>query len=278
MTTGLRASHRDPAPATSRLVGPSPVSGIVGAPLIAARRSGRVHAISLPDWMGAGLIRRPRSSSSPRPAPRCPDATGPLTTPVSKDRLFALMGCVQARSGQRVPRSQLGLDLATLPNQHSTRAGESPALANQGQCPDESPPRANSAPDRYSVPSWRSAGRRRCHTASQGPASRDAAGAGSLWLARRPVVIDTAGERFSERNASRSLRGRARDTGYPAAARDPRPPVPGSSWTAPHAPRCPDAPCDAPELDACSILASRGTCRAGHVLEVSCRRRCPSRR
>jgi len=88
----------------------------------------------------------------------------------------------------------------------------------------------------------RQAGRRRCRPASEEPTSRDAAGAGSPGLARRPVVRDTAGERRAEEEAYRSLRGRARATGYPAAARDLCPSAPRSSYTAPHAPRCPDAP------------------------------------
>ena len=86
----------------------------------------------------------------------------------------------------------------------------------------------------------REAGRRRCSSASEGPTSRDAAGAGSPGLARRPVVIDTAGAPFASSEVHRSPRGRARAAGYPAAARDPRPSAPRSSYTAPQ-PRGPRA-------------------------------------
>jgi hypothetical protein len=88
----------------------------------------------------------------------------------------------------------------------------------------------------------REAGRRRCSSASEGPTSRDAAGAGSPGLARRPVVIDTAGTPFASSEVYRSPRGRARAPGYPAAARDPRPSAPRSSYTAPHASRPASAP------------------------------------
>ena len=88
----------------------------------------------------------------------------------------------------------------------------------------------------------RQAGRRRCRPTSEGPTSWDAAGEGSPGLARRPIVRHTAGERYFEDDAQRSPRGRARATGYPAAARDPRPSAPRSSPTAPPAPRSPGAP------------------------------------
>ena len=52
----------------------------------------------------------------------------------------------------------------------------------------------------------------------RGADGREAAGAGSPGLARRPIVTHSAGEHPANNSAYRSPRGRARAPGYPASA------------------------------------------------------------